>query len=166
MKTKDSLSVFWSFKDGQEEVNGMYLFGFCIEKSEVALDASKLYNIWDSSVADFRLNKYMIDEHSILSIKVYIKVFPKPNSWLIDLQNIFELMRQNGSIISWCGGEDSSPNPIIFNSRAAAGNVYACFTTETGLLCNSELNDELVYLKDEQLNNIYNIFRKYAKNPD
>ena len=159
MTTRNSLGIFWMFSGGHEEVEGISLFGLwssCLPNSFNIDEITKFWTGWEFNT---KVNEYNLEEYKVIGIDFYIKSFPDSNQWIQDIEAILKWITENGAIISWCGGEDCSPNPEILKPGNAVGNIYACYSPSIGFVCNSGLEEEMEYLNDDQLKDINNSIR-------
>lgn len=149
MRTSDSLGIYWSFVDGdsgelyQDEVAGLILFGFwkAAYSPEVMEKAAFLNNIW-KGFADIKLREWEGDALSNLSVEIKINSWPIEKVWKKYIEASLRWFVDNGALISWCGGELSSPSLSVFHPESGAGSVYAAYCESIGFACGSELNSE------------------------
>lgn len=159
MTTRNSLGIFWMFPEGQDEVEGFSLFGLWDSSLPKNFNIDQIEKLWIGGKFDTKINKYDSEEYKVIGIDFYIKSFPNPSQWLQDIESVLNWIVENGAIISWCGGEDCSPNPAIFEPDNAVGNIYACYSPSIGFICNSDLEEEMEYLNDGQLKKISDSIR-------
>jgi len=151
MKTKQSLGIFWNFESGQEEVDGLIFYGLWSDELPKKLETQSLQNLFIGGIIEINEARFDADDYKTYSISFYIKSFPKAEFWLNNIKVCLSWLIDNGAIVSWCGSESCSPNPEILRPRNSAGNIYAGYSIPTGFICNANLEDELEYLNDQQL---------------
>ena len=151
MITKESLCIYWKFEEGFQEVDGLYFYGLWKDYLPKNLKLEDIDNLWKTGTIDLKICRFEAEEYKVLGINLYIKNFPQSTYWLKNIRNILVWLIDCGAYISWCGTEDCSPNPEIFDLKLSYGNIYACFTKKTDFLCNSDLQEEIKYLNDSQL---------------
>lgn len=149
MKTSDSLGIYWSFMDDsssdlyQDEVAGLIFFGFwkAAYSSKIVEKVAFLNIIW-KEFADIKIREWEGDALSNLSVEIKINYWPTERSWKKNIESSLRWFVDNGALISWCGGELSSPSLSVFHPESGAGSVYAAYCESIGFACGSELNSE------------------------
>ncbi|MFY0602275.1 MAG: hypothetical protein JXR03_21565 [Cyclobacteriaceae bacterium] len=157
MITINSLGIYWKFARGHEEVDGLSFYGFWENTVPRVLEDESLKKKWINSEIEYKEVKIHAEEYKVYGVDILIKKFPSPNYWLSIIEETLKWLIDNGATVAWCGAEDSSPNPRVFDPLESAGNVYACYSNITGLMCNSNLDQELEYLRDDQLKQILDL---------
>ena len=145
MKTRESLGIFWSFKNkegigiGQEDVDGIIFYGLwkpCIN----SLKEDGFKNIWNSFDVDVKLTKWGAIENASFSMEVYIKTWDDC-SWENTVAKSLRWFVDQGAVLAWCGSEMISPS-LTELEPIEQSQIYAAYSEETGLLCNSALDDD------------------------
>ena len=159
MITKKSLGIFWKFKEGLQEVDGIYFYGLWKHSMPKNLNLEGINDLWYSGEIEYKIIKCDGDDYKVFSITFYIKKFPDAKYWISNLKSVLSWLNNSGAFVSWCGAEDCSPNPDIFNKKRSSGNIYACYSNKTNFMCNSGLHDELKYLNDNQLDDVWGLIK-------
>lgn len=155
MITKESFSIFWNTGEGQEEVDGLIFYGLWQHGIPHEINIQEFKNIW-SSHNEIKCIRWENEDYKTLSVEVLINYWPNcDKDWDATLLEALRWFTDNGAVISWCGDEYSSPNPEIFAPNNNIGSIYAAWHPKSGIICNSKLSDELLYLSDEQLSKYY-----------
>ncbi|MDE1465695.1 hypothetical protein [Spartinivicinus poritis] len=168
MKTIESLGIYWMFEEYsggekyQDEVDGLIFYGYWLRGSErenfVYDDVFQL--IWGEGRVETKSRKWGNAGICNFSIEIYIKCWPIELEWKKKIESSLRWFIDNGAVISWCGAEYCSPSLEVFDPDNNAGSIYAAFTSETGLICNSELHEEYQELNSDQLNKLKTIINK------
>lgn len=149
MKTSDSLGIYWPCIDKvnneiyQDEVSGLIFYGFWSHgySSEVLGNVDSFENIWMGGV-DIRFREWSGEAMSNLSIEMKINSWPSKNRWRESIEASLRWFIENGALISWCGGEWSSPSLAVFMEDQRSGLVYAAFCKSVGFAWGSDLESE------------------------
>jgi hypothetical protein len=161
MKTKESLSLVWTSEstgeDGrtervQDEVDGLTFYSYWPHSAPAKLRENTYFaQLWDGASIVAKLTKWDEEESRILSLDVRIYEWPDPMCWLECVSSTLKYFVEQGALVAWCGGEESSPSIDVFDPVSASGSVYAAYAQSTGFICNSGLLDDYEWLTDEQL---------------
>ncbi len=139
----------------QDEVDGVIFFGYwnkLLPENLTSLDT--LSDLWVNASIDLKSRKWQSEDYNCFAVEVHIKSWPIAKDWDNIIKNSLLWFIDQGAILAWCGGEDSSPSIEIFNPDRSVGNVYAAYSSEIGYICNSSLLDEYQELEDAQLSRI------------
>jgi len=153
MTAKDALFIFFNEGIGHIETPGLSFYGLFKQNTYAVSDADKFFNSLEIASV-YHLNSFEEDDYFVLIVDISIKIWPSDHQWFGCLKEILGWFLKQGASLSWCGDETCSPNPEILRPGNSAGNVYAVLTDKTIFLCNSNLNDELEYISDSQLEKI------------
>lgn len=159
MKTKESLGIFWTFEtrsDGekyQDEVAGLIFYGYWNSdlSEQVQKCVTTFIAIFGKENVETKLRKWEGEGNCNYSIEVFIKSWPSEQQWLHCIENCLRWFTDKGAVIAWCGSELCGPTLDVFNLGDSTGSVYAAYSPNIGLLCNSGLNDEYRGLETNQL---------------
>ena len=152
MITKESLGIFWDYGNGQEEADGLILYGWWRKKLPEELSIDVFEKIWAAIDVQFQVRRWETEEYNSLSIEILIVTWPNTNEeWNVMIRQALKWFTNNGAAISWCGDEYSSPDPRIFAPGNSVGSLYAAWMPKIGMACNASLSDEFEYLSEKQL---------------
>jgi len=150
MKVKEELGIFWHSSEGQTETCGIEFFGlFKTIQTEVVLEPQK-YG-WSSPNFDCHINRIEGANCLVWSVEVRVIKWPDDITWRNQVEATLKGLTAAGAVVSWAGGYDCSWSPHTLNPVTSKGNVYAAYSTTTGLLCNAGLSEEMRFLDDAQL---------------
>lgn len=158
MKTHNSLGIIWDQPEGQIEVEGIEFYALTKQSEIIPIETIK--NIWPSDMIDIQMDKYRYDLWTVLICTLRIFQWPNDKMWIEYLVNTMEAIINTGAIVVWSGGEDCTWNPEILTPESTMGNIYAGYSVQTGLLCNSNLSDELQFLNDDQVQLLHDVVFK------
>lgn len=154
------MGIFWTLEEadesglmlrGQEETDGLYFYGYWRKNLPEKLDFECWHDIWKLAEIEYEETRWDTDEYNTFTALVHIKKFPPDQNWKEIICSSLKFFIANGGCVAWCGDETSYASVDSFNPTLAHGNVYAAFTSEYGLFCNSDLNEQYQYLTDKQL---------------
>lgn len=152
MITRESLWIFWPADDsGQEEKQGLVFFGWWGTRALPDLDLAKIRVLWTDCEAEFRAVAFDAPEYKTWAVEMTIVNWPNPDRWTELIEASLKWLTGQGASLAWCGDEDASPSPDIFDPGKASGNVYAAYSRGTGFVCNAGLEEEVAWLDDKQL---------------
>ncbi|MFC7050603.1 2-hydroxyacyl-CoA dehydratase [Emcibacter nanhaiensis] len=156
MNVKDSIYIVWNAENagansGQEFEPGLYFYGYWKNSLLPELETEKLLNAWHDAKVAFKAQKIKENDYNHIVIDMRVFDFPPQSQWLTNIRKTLQFLSENGAMISWCGDETCHGHLSIFNPTEASGNIYAAYSKENGFYCNSDLDEEIHYLNDEQL---------------
>ncbi|MFY1918496.1 hypothetical protein ACOTJG_26485 [Achromobacter xylosoxidans] len=149
MRTSASLGIYWTFVDKnsgeiyQEEVPGLIFFGYWKEgySSDVPKNISSFKSIW-ADFSEIKVREWVGEDLSNLSFEMKINLWPTEGRWKESVEASLRWFVNRGALISWCGGEFSSPSLDVFRPDCHAGSIYAAYCNSVGFICGSSLNSE------------------------
>jgi hypothetical protein len=156
MKTINGLGVFWTDMDPvskeiyQEEVPGLIFYGYWSPLRPGCVDVGAFEEVWNGGVKA-KIQRWEGERTCSLSVEVKINVWPDSAKWAAYIEQSLRWFIGNGAVLSWCGGELSSPSLDVFDGPNASGSVYAAFSEEVGFYCGSGLEDEYEDVCDDDL---------------
>ncbi len=153
MLTKDNLGIFWKSNDGQAEVNGIGLYALFSSEISRKIEES-IMNLWSAQNAKIKFSNIKYSNWNILVAELNVSQWPDDICWQQLLKATMQKLINAGAIVVWSGGEDCNWNPNILNPDSMMGNIYAGYSKKTGFLCNSNLSQNLEYLRDDQINDL------------
>lgn len=150
MNTRDELGIFWPTDDGHVEMPGVECYGF-FRNSPDAFNDSSVADLWLAETAKIKITRIRYDEGTVVVILIGIIDWPSELEWMRRLEQTLAAMIASGACIAWAGGYDCSSCLDVLDPKSSEGNVYAAYTKQTSMICNSTLLDPLVFLTDQQL---------------
>lgn len=149
MRTSASLGIYWTFVDKntgeiyQEEVPGLIFFGYWKGgySSDVAKNISSFKNIW-ADFSEIKAREWVGEDLSNVSFEMKINLWPTERRWKESVEASLRWFVNRGALISWCGGEFSSPSLDVFRPDCHAGSIYAAYCNSVGFVCGSSLSSE------------------------
>ncbi len=149
MLTKEALGIFFLITDkdgnkGHEDVDGFSVFGIWKGQSPPEF-LDQYVATWHPFQVGVTSFVYSYEDVEILLFDTWIKEWPSDDKWKSCLEKVFLSLIDNGAEIAWCGGE------TCFDTEYINGDVYACFTREYGLMCNSTPCEEVKFLSEAQI---------------
>lgn len=164
MKTIESLGIYWSFESEtgcyQDEVDGIIFYGYWKEgfTKEIIDKTGEFEDIWKNAEVEMKPRLWKGSSNCNLSIELWIKRFPE-NGWENSIYSSLKWFLKYGAILSWCGGEFSSPSLDSFRKNSLSSEVYAAYSQKTGFLCTSDLYDDYSALDDSKLSSIGDVIQ-------
>jgi hypothetical protein len=130
MKTIESLSVYWTFKDAasgevyQDEVAGLVFYGYWSASHPLSIseNVNKFNEVWHG-VIETKLTAWEGEGSASFSIEVKINEWPCESEWISCIENSLKWFIENGADLSWCGGELCSSLLDVFRPDEGSGNV-------------------------------------------
>lgn len=150
MNTKDELTVMWLESDGHSEELGMYVYAYFPVSSQ-ALSEDALNSLGNCTFAKSKSSKISIENGLVTTTTIKVDNWPDDDGWTAYLQELFSFLVGHGAAVVWAGGEDCSWTLDTLDPEMSDGNVYAGYSPKTGLVYNSRLTEEIVFLTDEQI---------------
>ncbi len=151
--TKQSLGIFWYFseKEGQEEVEGLYVCGcWCAGLPDKEFFGS-FSKTWSDGKVEASVYQVDADNEKSITISTRILEWPREKNWHPILEECLKYLIVRGALVAWCGGEACGSTPQMLDPIDPAGHIYAAYSKQNGFVCNSGLNDEHQYLRNDQL---------------
>jgi len=159
--TKEALGIIWTQKLGtieHPEVDGLIFYGYWGEHLLPKLDPKDFCRIWPKGSTECIYRSWEEDYH-VGSIEMHIVSYPSSCEWLSLLESSMKWFTDLGAIIVWCGGEVSSQSIESLGPDGRDGLVYAGYSSQTGLLCLSGLNEEVKYLGDAESDRLWKVIK-------
>ena len=125
MKTNQSLGVYWKLVDGFEYIDGMYFYGFWLNELPPKQNMENINFVFSSGKTKVKLTRFDGEDYKVYEARIAIEKYPDKEIWFKTIRDTLHLFIDQGAIIAWCGGEDCSPNPTIFDSKTNGGNIYS-----------------------------------------
>ncbi len=82
-------------------------------------------------------------------------------TWLERIEASLDVYVRAGAVVAWCGFEDSSPCPEIFDPDVMAGNAFAVASRSLGFLCDTVPEDVLRPLSNPRMDLVWLEIRRY-----
>ncbi|KHD07577.1 hypothetical protein PN36_10910 [Candidatus Thiomargarita nelsonii] len=169
--TKDSLGIFWLIEkpqpDGRIERFHEEVDGFTVnalwnqELPETLIDEiyNQLNQLLSEKAMPVKISPIFSDEYKNLCID--FRVIEWPQNWLPLLNKILKLPVNLGAIVSYVGIEGSFSWP--FDPVEMENTVYAAYCQEMGFICHANLDEEIQYLSNKELNRLKRYMVSYAR---
>ena len=162
MNTRHSVGIFWGFKDFDEngkaityneEVDGLIFYSHWKTELPEKLHAlDSFVELWEGAEIQSKLTKWDSEDYKCYCIEIYITKWPDDSiAWEKSIRASLSWFCDQGTLVSWCGGEDCSPSLNVFDPILASGNIYAAYSPSIGFKCNSGLFERYEWLNDSQL---------------
>jgi len=164
--TKNSLGIFWLIEtppaDGHIERFHEEVDGFTVnalwnqELPQTLVDDiyNKLNQLLSENAMQVKISPIFSDEYKNLCIDFRIIEWPQAQNWLPLLKKILTLPVNLGAIVSYVGIEGSFSWPKLFDPAEMEDTVYAAYCHESGFLCHANLDEEIQYLSNQELNRL------------
>jgi len=171
--TKDSLGIFWLIEkpqpDGRIERFHEEVDGFTVnalwnqELPETLIDEiyNQLNQLLSENAMQVKIYPIFSDEYKNLCID--FRVIEWPQNWLPLLKKILKLPVNLGAIVSYVGIEGSFSWPGLFDPVEMENTVYAAYCPEMGFICHANLDEEIQYLSNKELNRLKRYMVSYAR---
>ena len=150
MTTKDSLWIVAFDGEGHNELSGIAFYG--LFKNQIDFDSTSIKSIWNGFA--IIQNQVWYKDYSVCSIQIVINEFPSNEVWKSLIKNTLESFINTGAYLAWCGDESCYASLDIFDPQQSSGNIYSCLLKNKKWFFNASLEDEIVFLDDEQLLNV------------
>lgn len=147
--TEESLSVFWLFEDGHEEVPGILAYGYFNNGKYKKL--SFPYSLWPDGVK-MKTHAYANEFWNIIEWTIQFNQWPKASEWLQIIEGTLLSFTGQGAKIAWCGLEGffATP-PSLFSPLEMSGGVYAILIPDDEFICTALLTKPFQTVSDEEL---------------
>lgn len=155
MTTRSALTIVWSFRSAEDTLctepyaSGMIFYGYWPGHPAPELDEATFRQKWTSGRFECRSRQW--PKHRSASMEVRISEWPDTSDWKYIVDGIFRWFESMGAVVSWCGDELSCPSVSILDPASAVGSVYAAYSSATGLVGATGLDDEFQELDDAEL---------------
>lgn len=107
----------------------------------MAKNISSFKSIW-ADFSEIKVREWVGEDLSNLSFEMKINLWPTEGRWKESVEASLRWFVNRGALISWCGGELSSPSLDVFCPDCHAGSIYAAYCNSVGFICGSSLNSE------------------------
>lgn len=149
MRTRDSLGVFWHFEDGQQEMDGLLIYGYWPKKPDVYPRFP--LGLWPKGT-EWKNYEYVSADtgrpQRVNEWTVKIARWPRPEDWKKLIRQTLRAHIDGGATIAWCGLEGGyAEPPELFEDKAF---VWAILNKSGRFCCESELDGEFRLLTKEQ----------------
>lgn len=158
MKTQSTLEIVWNNVEGQELCAGVYLCGW-FPGDQIGKCSEQIQDAFRpvGGICQGR----DIDQHgTVRVVSVRLPQFPDEAAWREALETALTTLLDAGAAVTWAGGEDCSWHLEVLDPASEAGNVYAAKANDLGFLCNSTLTDEIQFLSDGQLQQLWRVVQQ------
>lgn len=143
---------------GALETDGMYFYGYWGKRAVPALPGEEFERLWPEG----SLYKHVVTPwpaYCSTGIGFAITRWPDPDAWIPLLQQSLGWFVARGAIVAWCGGELCWAGV----DELDGGNlVYAAYSEPSGLICRAGLDDEMVWLGDDDVRDLWNWIQSHS----
>jgi hypothetical protein len=104
-----------------------------------------LRSVWPKAAAQLKIELDVLEDSESRKHQVcaYIRIHHYPERWLDVIRDSLKYFVDHGAAIAWAGGWECF---LQYSVAEKFAGCYAAYTVYTGLICFSDLNEQIVYL--------------------